>query len=191
MTPEEFRQDLQKAAGILTEITGMPVKGYRAPEWSIRDDCLWALYVLSQEGFAYDSSMAPLPIIGNPRYKKTPFSFDLDNGKLWEFPPLVAPNPLVNLPLGGGWGLRILPYSFIRAAIMRLNNLGHPALIFIHPREFDPDVPRIRLPLIKRLVLHARIQRTEKRLDRLLDDFSFTSISTVMKEMGGNSSVHC
>ena len=188
MAPDEFRQDLKKAVGILTNITGKPVKGYRAPEWSIRDDCLWALHVLTQEGFEYDSSMAPLPIIGNPRYRKTPYRFDLDNGKLWEFPPLVAPNPLVNLPLGGGWGLKILPYSLIRATIGKLNNLGHPALIFIHPREFDPHVPRVRLPLIKRLVLHARIERTEKRLNRLLDDFSFTSLSTVMKKMKDSGS---
>lgn len=183
MAPEEFRQDLIKAAGILTEITGRRVRGYRAPEWSIRDDCLWALHILSQEGFEYDSSMAPLPIIGNPRYRKNPFRFDLDNGELWEFPPLVASNPLVNLPLGGGWGLRILPYSLIRAAIRKLNRQGHPGLIFIHPREFDPQVPRVRLPLIKRLVLHARIERTEKRLKRLLADFSFTSLAMAMKKM--------
>ncbi|MCP4666013.1 MAG: polysaccharide deacetylase family protein, partial [Deltaproteobacteria bacterium] len=154
MGPEEFRQDLKKAAVILTSITGKPVKGYRGPEWSIRDDCLWALPILRQEGFEYDSSMAPLPIIGNPRYRKTPFRLDLDEGPLWEFPPLVAANPLVNLPLGGGWGLRIFPYSFIRAALRKLNKQGHPGLIFIHPREFDPHVPRVRLPLIKRLVLH-------------------------------------
>jgi hypothetical protein len=127
--------------------------------------------------------MAPLPIIGNPRYKKTPFRWDLDHGKLWEFPPLVAPNPLVNLPLGGGWGLRILPYILIRATIGKLNKLGHPALIFIHPREFDPHVPRVRLPLIKKLVLHGRIEWTEKRLKRLLDDFSFTSLSETVKMM--------
>jgi polysaccharide deacetylase family protein (PEP-CTERM system associated) len=183
MSPSAFRQDLKKAASILSAITGYPVKGYRAPEWSIRDDSLWALDILQQEGFEYDSSMAPLPIIGNPDYSTIPYKLMLNQGPLWELPPLVGPTPLVNLPLGGGWGLRTFPYLLIRSTILKLNNQGHPAVIFLHPREFDLDNPRIRLPLVLKFVLDARIERTGKRLDRLLDDFSFTSISTVLKRV--------
>jgi polysaccharide deacetylase family protein (PEP-CTERM system associated) len=183
MSPDTFRQDLTKAVSIISAITGCPVKGYRAPEWSIRDDSLWALDILQQEGFEYDSSMAPLPIIGNPDYATIPYRLILDHGHLWEFPPLVAPTPLVNLPLGGGWGLRIFPYTLIRSTVRKLNNYGRPALIFIHPREFDLDNPRIRLPLAQKFVLDARIERTGKRLDRLLDDFNFTSVSAVLKKL--------
>ena len=186
MSPETFRQDLIKAASIISAITGCPVKGYRAPEWSIRDDSLWALDILQQEGLEYDSSMAPLRIIGNPDYATIPHRLTLDQGHLWEVPPLVATTPLVNLPLGGGWGLRIFPYKLIRSTILKLNNQGRPAVIFLHPREFDLDNPRIRLPLVKKFVLDARIERTGKRLDRLLDDFSFTSVSTVLKRMNKN-----
>ena len=183
MSPETFRQDLIKAVSIISAITGCPVKGYRAPEWSIRDDTLWALDILQQEGLEYDSSMAPLSIIGNPNYATIPHRLTLDQGHLWELPPLVATTPLVNLPLGGGWGLRVFPYNLIRSTILKLNNQGRPAVIFLHPREFDLNNPRIRLPLVKKFVLDARIERTGKRLARLLDDFDFTSVSAVLEKV--------
>ena len=182
MTPDMFRKDLRKSVRIISGITGHHVKGYRAPEWSIRDDSLWALDILSQEGFEYDSSMAPLPIIGNQKYLRIPHRLTLDQGKLWEFPPLVGATPLVNLPLGGGWGLRVFPYRLIRSAIRRLNAQGQPAVIYFHPREFDPANPRIRLPWTKRFVLDARFERAEKRLQRLLEDFRFTSVSDVLNK---------
>lgn len=182
MTPESFREDIKKAVRILTDITGNPVTGYRAPEWSIRDDSLWALTVLQQEGFRYDSSMAPLPVIGNQTYGRLPYKLDLDKGPLWEFPPLVAVTPFVNLPLGGGWGLRVFPYTLIRSTIQKHNSQGEPAVIYLHPREFDRNNPRTRLPLAKRFVVGGRIERTETRLARLLDDFRFTTISQVLEK---------
>ncbi len=182
MTPDLFRQDLKRATNVISEITGCPIKGYRAPEWSIRDDSLWALEILYQEGFEYDSSLTPLPIIGNQDYGTTPHKRMLMQGHIWEFPPLVVTTPLINLPLGGGWGLRVFPYNLIRSSIHKLNNQGHPALIFLHPREFDSYNLRIKLPLAKRFVLEAQLERTEKRLHRLLDDFRFSSISKFLKK---------
>ncbi len=191
MAPDEFRQDLKKAVGIISTITTQPVKGYRAPEWSIRDDSLWALDILQREGFEYDSSMAPLPIIGNQNYAKMPHRLNLDEGPLWEFPPLVAATPLVHLPSGGGLGLRVFPYNLIRSTIRKLNKQGQPALVYLHPRELDLDCPRIRLPLGKRFVLYARFERTEKRLHRLLDDFHFTSVSTILRKLNVNFQKDC
>lgn len=182
MTPETFRKDLRRSVDIIFQITGLVVNGYRAPEWSIRDDSLWALDILYQEGFLYDSSMAPLPIIGNQAYGKTPHLLNLTSGSIWEVPPLVEPTPLANLPLGGGWGLRTFPYGLIRSAILKLNQRFHPALIFLHPREFDRNNPSLRLPLHKRFVLGAGIELTERRLARLLDDFKFTTVSNVLKK---------
>lgn len=180
MTPEAFRKDLRKAKKSISNITGAPVKGYRAPEWSIRDDSLWALSILSQEGFEYDSSMAPLPIIGNSRYSRTPLQFKLQGRELWEFPPLVGVTPFFNIPFGGGWGLRVFPYSQIRRSIHRMNRQGSPALVYLHPREFDDRRLPVRLPLVKWLVLNAGVESTTKRLYRLLDEFQFTSIRGVL-----------
>ena len=183
MTPGIFREDLNRAISIISAITDQPIKGYRAPEWSIRDDSLWALDILLQEGLKYDSSMAPLPIIGNQNYAKIPHRLTREQGQLWEFPPLVATNPLANLPLGGGWGLRIFPYNLIRSTINKLNKQNQPVLFYFHPREFDLESPRIRLPWTKRFVLDARFESAEKRLHRLLNDFRFTSVSTVLRKL--------
>jgi len=176
MSPGSFREDLRKSVAILTEITGGKVKGFRAPEWSIREDSLWALDILLEEGFVYDSSMAPLPIIGNPEYPKVPWKHSLAQGDMWEFPPLVGSIPFVNFPLGGGWGLRTFPHCLIRSAIRKNNRQGMPAVMFLHPREFDPNCPRIKLPLSKQFVLHAGLESTEKRLGRLLGDLEFISV---------------
>lgn len=186
MTPDTFRQDIRKAIDTISVVTENPIKGYRAPEWSIRDDSLWALDILQQEGFEYDSSMVPLPIIGSAKAARVPIKLELDQGGIWEFPPLVASPPLVNLPLGGGWGLRVFPYSLIRSTIRAMNGKGQPALVYLHPREFDLNCPRIRLPLVKSFVLNARIEKTEKRLHRLLDDFHFTSVSSVLHKKMNN-----
>lgn len=182
MTPDLFRQDIRKAVEIISTIIKSPVKGYRAPEWSIRNDSLWALDILQQEGFIYDSSLAPLPIIGNPRYDKVPTHLQLAQGRLWEFPPLVAATGVVNVPIGGGWGLRTFPYWLIRSTIGKINSQGHPALIYLHPREFDSCCPSIKLPWIKKFVLQAGVESTEKRVARLLDDFHFTSISAALSK---------
>lgn len=183
MTPELFREDLKRSVDIISRVTGEPVKGFRAPEWSIRDDSLWALDVLYDEGFEYDSSKAPLHFIGNPNYPKTPHQITLKNGKIWEIPPLVGATRFANLPIAGGWGLRVFPYRFICSAIRRLNDKGHPALIYFHPREFDPAVPHIRLPLVKRFVLGAKLVATEKRLKKLLKDFHFSSVISVLEKI--------
>ena len=183
MSPHAFREDLRKASDIILRITGLRVRGFRAPEWSIRDDSLWALNILKEEGFEYDSSMAPLPIVGNPHFIKSPKILSLDKGPLWEFPPLVRSTPFFNLPLGGGWGLRIFPYSLIRSTIKRMNRNGFPAMIYAHPREFDRENPRITLPWVKCFVLNARLERTDKRLEQLLNDFSFAPIRTVLKKL--------
>jgi polysaccharide deacetylase family protein (PEP-CTERM system associated) len=183
MTPETFREDLKRSTDIISHVTGIDVRGFRAPEWSIRDDSLWALDILQDEGFEYDSSKAPLHFIGNPNYPKIPHEISLKNGKIWEIPPLVGSMRFVNLPIAGGWGLRVFPYRFIHSTIKKLNDQGHPALIYVHPREFDPAVPHIQLPLVKKFVLNAKLVDTEKRLQRLLKDFRFSSIISVLEKI--------
>ncbi len=183
MTPTEFRQDLQKALDIITPMIKCKVLGFRAPEWSIRDDSAWALEILCEKGFLYDSSMAPLPFIGNQDYPDIPYVHKLEGGVLTEFPPLVAQTFFTNLPVGGGWGLRVFPYQIIKAAINKLNERGLPATIFLHPFEFDRNLPKVKLPLIKNLVRRARIISTPKRLERLLNDFEFTTTKRVLERM--------
>lgn len=179
---EEFVQDLLRSKRLIEGIIareGEKVIGYRAPQWSICDgkrDSYWALDLLAQNGFVYDSSIAPLRFIGNPDAPTTPYTLATSQGEIREFPPLVMRSPLGNLPIGGGWGLRIFSYRAIRRTIDRSNRLGHPVLIFCHPSDFDHLIPRIALPWIKRFVCYGKIRTTEERMIQLLNDFEFTSI---------------
>ena len=188
---DEFLRDLLQSKTLIEGIISERVVGYRAPEWSMckgKRDSFWALDLLAQNGFVYDSSIAPLRFIGIPDAPTTPYTLSTPHGEIKEFPPLVMWSPLGNLPIGGGWGLRIFPYRSIRRRIDALNRLGHPVLIFCHPSDFDTQTPPLPLPWIKRFVCYGRIRTTEERLTRLLGDFEFASIRGVMFKENGRDS---
>jgi polysaccharide deacetylase family protein (PEP-CTERM system associated) len=200
---EEFLQDLLRSKSLINRIIGKDAEkviGYRAPEWSIcgalrqaeptkarfiaeagngKRNSYWALDLLVQNGFVYDSSITPLRFIGIPDAPVAPYTLSTSYGEIKEFPPLVMRSPLGNFPIGGGWGLRIFPYRNIRRTIDRFNRLGHPVLIFCHPSDFDPFPPRIALPWIKRLFCYGKIRTTEERMIRLLNDFEFSTMRGV------------
>ena len=197
---EEFLQDLLQSKSLIEGIVGEEkgkVIGYRAPEWSIcgalqqaepsearfvakagegKRNSYWVLDLLVQNGFLYDSSIAPLKFIGVPNASTTPYSVSTLHGVIKEFPPLVMPSTLGNLPIGGGWGLRIFPYRSIRKRIERLNEQGCPALIFAHPTDFDAQPPKIALPWVKRFVCRGKIWTTGDRITQLLNDFEFSTV---------------
>ncbi|NWG02510.1 MAG: DUF3473 domain-containing protein [Syntrophaceae bacterium] len=176
---EEFLEDLLRSKNLIEGLIGETIIGYRAPEWSICDErknSYWALDLLTQHGFLYDSSIAPLRFIGVSNAPQIPYTIPTAYGQIREFPPLVMQSPLGNLPIGGGWGLRVFPYRNIWKTIVQFNRLGHPALIFCHPSEFDTFSPPIALPWIKRFVCYGKIRTTEERLTRLLNDFEFTMV---------------
>lgn len=181
-TPQSFHIDVQQSLEALAPLVTAPIKGYRAPEWSIRDDSLWALEVLARSGLSYDASMAPLPVIGNPAYPLVPHTRNTASGELWEIPPLVGRVPKSALPLGGGWGLRIFPKRLIGYFIRRQHLRRAPAVIFLHPREFDARCPEVPLPMAKRFVVSARMECTEKRLHWLLTQFAFDSVSQYLTQ---------
>ena len=151
-----------------------------AKEGKGKRDSYWALDLLVQHGFLYDSSIAPLRFIGIADAPTTPYTLSTSHGKIKEFPPLVMGSPLGNIPIGGGWGLRIFPYRTIRGTIERKNREGQPVLIFCHPTDFDPSPPELNLPWIKRFVCRGKIKTTEERLTRLLEDFEFATIREVL-----------
>ena len=182
MTQDEFERDLARSKRVIEEVADGDIFGYRAPEWSIRKgrrNSLWALHILAANGFRYDSSIAPLRIIGIPSAPRKPYTIRTDRGKIEEFPPLVKNTLVGNLPIGGGWGLRIFPYGMVRRAIGDLNGQGIPAVIFLHPSEFDPEPLKTPLPLVKRFVSRGKIKSTEERLERLLKDFPFGAIREI------------
>lgn len=177
MTPDEFREDLARSKKILEGIVGKPVIGYRAPSFSITPNTLWALDVLKETGFRYDSSI--FPVSGHDRYgfpgcDTRPFQWP--NG-LQEIPLAVYKLGRLALPVAGGGYFRLFPYSYFRALLGRLNRNHQPFTFYLHPWEFDPAQPRVRVPWFYRFRHYVNLDKTESRLRKLLRQFRFTGIA--------------
>lgn len=182
LDPERFRDDLRRAQTALEDATGMPVAGFRAPSWSIAPTTAWALDVLAEEGYRWDSSIFPIrhDRYGWPGRPREPHVLSLAAGKLIEVPPATARVLGVNVPVAGGGYLRHFPFAFLEAGIASLAREGIPAVVYLHPWEIDPGQPRLDVPLLTRIRHYRNLDKVEARLGRLLDRFRFGSITEVL-----------
>lgn len=184
-TPEEFRQDVRRAKAILEDITGEKIVGYRAPTFSITERTLWALDILAEEGFDYDSSIFPVrhDRYGFPDWSRHIEVVKLRNGAtITEAPPLTLRCFGLNLPAAGGGYFRLAPLWLSTFAIRRMNSEGHPAVIYLHPWELDPAQPRFPLPLLPRFRHYVNLATTEDKLRRLLASGSFASLCDIIAQ---------
>lgn len=183
LTPAEFREEVRKTGELLERQTGRRPTGFRAPQWSLsRETTPWAFAILREEGYHYDSSLNPLPLIGDRRGARVPFPVTTDHGTIAELPPLVTPAGLINLPTGGGWGLRFFPEALLTATIRRLNRRGTPAVLYLHPRELDPAGPRLKLGPLRSFAAYGPRSGAETRLRSLLQRFCFTSLRELVEQ---------
>lgn len=180
LSEEEFRKDTLRAKNALEKITGCPVVGYRAPSYSITNESLWALDVLEELGFSYDSSIFPIHhdkygIPEAPRFSYTP------KGKsLLEYPISTIDVFGQNFPVSGGGYFRLLPYTVIRAALKRINQVEKkPFVFYIHPWEIDTGQPRIKKgSTLSKFRHYVNISSTMSKFDRLLKDFNFGTLGS-------------
>lgn len=155
LTPAQFQEEITSTGDLIAQQTGRQPVGFRAPQWSLGERTPWAFEILAREGYLYDSSCTPLRFIGNPKGSLVPYRLSTNAGNLWEIPPLVVSTKIGNLPCGGGWGLRLLPIKAILRGIGNAHNGRNPAVFFLHPREIDPDGPRLRLSFLKRFAAYG------------------------------------
>ena len=101
---------------------------------------------------------------------------------MYEFPPLVTPTWFGNLPTGGGWGFRFFPPALVEYTVGRMNAAGNPAVLYLHPRDVDPDGPHLRLPLLKRFAAYGTRSDAEPRVRRLLEAFRFTTLKELVTD---------
>jgi len=180
MSPAEFDEDLVRAQAAVSAAAGTDVVGYRAPEWSMRPHTLWALSILRKRGILYDSSMVPLTRMGDRSFPRVPCRFDTPNGEIVEFPLTTVRCFGESIPFSGGLPLRLTPYFFIVSQIRRLNAAGKPALVYVHPWEFDLEQPRIGLPWSRRFMHDFNLPATPRKLSGLLTHFRFAPIREVL-----------
>jgi polysaccharide deacetylase family protein (PEP-CTERM system associated) len=181
MQPDEFRADTERAMQAIQAATGERPRGYRAPSWSINASIPWAFQILADLGFEYDSSIFPIKhdIYGMPEGPRELFRMKFDNGRfLYEIPASTWRLLGQNVPIAGGGYLRHCPYWYSRLAIRKLNLLGRPAVVYIHPWEIDPQPPRVTgLSLTQRLRSYGSTAILALKLERLLEDFNFTTMT--------------
>ncbi|WP_170835065.1 XrtA system polysaccharide deacetylase [Terriglobus roseus] len=182
LTPDEFRADTYAALQAIQQSAGTHVIGYRAPCFSINQSADWAYEILAELGFAYDSSMNPIyhPTYANPDSPRFPYY--VAGGHLLEIPIATRRVGGINLPIGGGAYLRLLPQSYAQAGIRSLNDReGEPAVIYLHPWEIDPNQPRMSLGLLSSIRQRGLTDRMSSKLEDLLTAYRFASISDVYR----------
>jgi polysaccharide deacetylase family protein (PEP-CTERM system associated) len=177
-TPLEFRDSIRRSKRVLEDLAGAPVLGYRAPSFSIVPGREWALDILIEEGYCYDSSLFPVrrPGYGYPGGRPDPHWLRRPAGRLAEIPPATLHWCGLRLPAAGGAYFRLLPYGLVRAALRQCQHRSQPGTFFIHPWELDPAQPRFRVPWLTRVRHYGGLRRTEERLERLLAEFRFTAV---------------
>jgi polysaccharide deacetylase family protein (PEP-CTERM system associated) len=180
--PERFRADVSRARALLEDLTGAPIAGFRAASYSIIRETLWALDILIDLGFTYDSSIFPVchDLYGIPDFSRAPVRLQRAAGEIVEIPPTAVRLLGRNWPVAGGGYLRLLPYGLTRWAIRHVNDREQrPAMVYVHPWELDVDQPRLAAGGRARLRQYTNLHRTETRLRRLLADFRFAPIREV------------
>ena len=186
-TPSAFREDVRRSKAILENITGRPVAGYRAPSYSITPRSLWALDVLVEEGYEYDSSIFPIrhDRYGIPVSERLPYVVSRQSGSIVEVPGSTTTFGPLNLPIAGGGYFRLLPYWWTRWGIARVNEReGRSAIFYLHPWEIDPEQPRLPAGRLSRLRHYRNLEHTAGRLRQLLADFHFDTVEAIVAGVG-------
>jgi len=181
LSPETFREDLRTSQAILEDIGGCDVRGYRAPSFSIGKHNLWALRVLSEEGYAYSSSIFPIKHdhYGMPDAPKQPFRFA--GSQLVEIPMTTARFAGRTIGCSGGGYFRLLPYGVSKRLFSRVHHSEkRPVMFYMHPWEIDTHQPiQHDAPALSRFRHYVNLDTMFAKVSKLLDDFAWDRVDRV------------
>lgn len=186
LTQDEFRASVRDSKAALEDLAGAPVVGYRAPSFSIVRGGEWALDVLLEEGYQYDSSLYPIRRhgYGYAGGVRDPHELVRSKGRIAELPPATLGLGPAIIPAGGGAYFRLLPYALTTMALAEAERREVPGTFYIHPWELDPSQPRLDVPLKTKIRHYGGLSRTVPRLRRLLSAFEFGTIAATLKSNG-------
>lgn len=182
LTPDEFRASVRRTRVLLEDLTGEPVLGFRAPSFSITPGCEWALDVLVEEGYRYDSSLYPVRRrgYGFPDGQRDPHWRRCRGAELAEVPPATLDFAGRIVAAGGGAYFRVLPTALVHAALDQAERRGAPATFYIHPWELDVEQPRLDVGLSTRLRHYTGLRGVRERLHQLLSRYRFQPIADTL-----------
>ncbi len=185
-TPEEFEADIERCLTSLRDISGQPVDAFRAPGFSMTRDCFWAYPILRRHGITTDVSIVPAARDhgGVDGFTRDPFMLHTSEGEIRCFPVSVMSIAGKTVPFSGGGYLRLFPLSLVKAGYAQNHKSGRPGMSYIHPREINPDQPRLELPWKKRFKYYVGIDKTLDKLRWCLRTYRFTTIAEVVNAVG-------
>lgn len=187
---DEFRADVRRSRQVIEDACGIKVNGYRAPTFSITPQNLWALEVLAEEGFLYDSSIFPIrhDHYGIPNAPRFGHRRELGRGmSIFEFPISTVRIAGINLPATGGGYLRLLPMAYMRWAIGRIHDHDRQsAILYFHPWELDPAQPRLEGGWKSRFRHYTNLNKTASRLAELLSNGHFEPMINLLSRQEGS-----
>jgi len=186
LSEPQFREDLTRAKGMIEDLTGKEVFGYRAPCFSIDERNMWALDVLAETGHRYDSSIFPVKKsrYGIDGYPPEPRVIETPRGHALVEAPVACFDWLgKRRAVGGGGYFRLWPYRVIRKAWRQFEAADRPGIVYMHPYEYDPtEMAHFRESVTLKLRLHQGLGRASfpRKVDRLLGEFRFAAIEEVL-----------
>lgn len=189
---EGFDADLARTEELLSAAGAPRPTGFRACTFTLTKRSWWAFDVLTARGYEYDSSVHPVrhPVYGVPGFEpglSTVFDSSGDRSIL-ELPVTTVPFLGRNLPAGGGGYFRLYPLAVTRAVIRKMERLGRPAALYLHPWELDPEQPRVAASWSKRFRHYVGLDSTQRRLEALLAEFRFGTFREVLDGLAAESS---
>jgi polysaccharide deacetylase family protein (PEP-CTERM system associated) len=184
LDPDSFRSDLlQSIDAISTACPGTQIRGYRAPSFSLNQDTPWAFDILTELNVVYDSSISPATFHDRYGTPSAPRFAHMVSPRLLEIPLSTIRIIGCNWQVAGGGYFRLFPLPITSWAIRKINREGHPAIIYLHPWEFDTEQPRVRAASLRSKFRHyVNLRHTEARLRAILRQFAFGPITEVFKD---------
>jgi peptidoglycan-N-acetylglucosamine deacetylase len=186
---EKFSEEVKK----FHAMTGGRSRGFRAPSFSLNDSSSWAIDVLAENNYQYDSSIVPAKtrLYGVPNAEIKPYRItgkeirkNDSNGKMWEFPLLTTKFLGKTIPACGGFYIRFLPLNVIENAISKNSDMNIPSSFYIHSWELTPEfMPRVPLSIVESFITYYNLGKTMARLDKIIKKFKFTSFEKFLSRM--------
>lgn len=186
LSEDKFYNDVLKSKGILEDLVGQSVWGYRSPGFSAVKEVSWFFDKLIEAGYIYDSSVFPA-LRGHGGMKTDqigPHIVKRKSGSIIEIPISISKLLGTRLCLFGGGYFRISPYPLIKWTAGRVLADGRPVVFYVHPREIDPSHPRLPMNLKRKFKSYVMLGTTEQKLNRVLEDFDFATFEELIHERG-------
>ena len=180
---EKFREDIRKGKAVLENIIQKPVLGFRAAGVSTTDDTTWTFEEIRAAGYLYDSSVFPAARGhgGMNSSQLGPYKIQTEAGELWEIPQSMIEIMGKRISLFGGGYLRLFPYPVIRWGCRQLEKDNRPLIVYVHPREIDPDHPRLTMSCYRKFKSYVNLRSTYPKLEKLCNDYQFQLMKEFVK----------